>query len=89
MRFLFIIPSVLMVASPASGQMRRWEATARSVTIVRDTWGVPHVYGPTDASVVFGMMYAQAEDDFWTVEEEYVRALGRQTELYGDSALAG
>jgi acyl-homoserine-lactone acylase len=58
---------------------------ARSVTIYRDTYGVPHVYGPTDASVVFGFVYAQAEDNFPQIEENYIRALGRASEVYGES----
>src|SRR5215813_510125 len=59
------------------------DQTARSVTIYRDAYGVPHVYGPTDASVVFGFVYAQAEDNFPQVEENYIRALGRASEFYG------
>ena len=55
-----------------------------SVTIVRDRYGVPHVYGPTDASVVLGLGYAQAEDDLLHVEDNFVRALGRASELYGE-----
>jgi len=43
---------------------------AHSVTIHRDTYGVPHIYGSTDASVVFGLMYAQAEDNFWQLEDD-------------------
>ena len=61
------------------------EEMASSVTIIRDTYGVPHIYCPTDASVVFGMMYAQAEDNFWQIEEGYIRALGRSAEVYGSS----
>lgn len=57
------------------------------VTIHRDTWGVPHIYGPTDASVVFGAAYAQAEDNWWQVEDNFVRAIGRGAELYGEDAL--
>jgi acyl-homoserine-lactone acylase len=60
---------------------------ARSVTIYRDTYGVPHVYGPTDASVVFGFVYAQAEDNFPQIEENYIRALGRASEIYGESSV--
>src|SRR5437667_2411746 len=60
---------------------------AKSVTIYRDTYGVPHIYGKTDASVVFGLMYAQAEDNFWQVEEDYIRALGRAAEV--DARLLG
>src|SRR5215471_10793754 len=66
----------------------RQERIARTVTIYRDTYGVPHIYGPTDASVVFGLAYCQAEDNFWQVEDNYIRAVGRATEVYGESALA-
>src|SRR5882672_5201272 len=64
------------------------EQIARSVTIYRDSYGVPHVYGPTDASCVFGYIYAQAEDNFWQIEDSYIRSLGRGAEVYGDSAVA-
>ncbi len=60
---------------------------AHSVTIYRDTYGVPHVFGPTDASCVFGYAYAQAEDNFWQVEDSYIRALGRASEVYGERTL--
>jgi acyl-homoserine lactone acylase PvdQ len=61
---------------------------ARSVVIYRDTYGVPHVYGPTDASCVFGYAYAQAEDNFWQIEDTYIHALGRAAEVSGAGALA-
>lgn len=67
----------------------RIEKVARSVTIYRDTYGVPHIYGPTDASCIFGYVYAQAEDNFWQVEDNYIRALGRAAEVYGEDALPG
>ena len=57
---------------------------ARDVTIYRDTYGVPHIYGRTDAAVVFGLMYAQAEDNFWQLEDDLVRGLGRAAEVYGE-----
>ncbi len=56
-----------------------------TVTVYRDQYGVPHVWGPTDASVVFGFVYAQAEDNFWGIEDNYIRALGRAAEVYGAS----
>src|ERR1044071_6942353 len=62
-------------------------ALARTVTIYRDTYGVPHVFGRTDASTVFGFAYAQAEDNFWRVEENFILALGRASELYGETTL--
>jgi len=60
---------------------------AKSITIYRDSYGVPHVFGPTDASCVFGYIYAQAEDNFWQIEDSYIRALGRASEIYGAKTL--
>lgn len=60
---------------------------AALVTIHRDEYGVPHVFGPTDASVVFGYAYAQAEDGFSQIEDNYIRALGRSSEVYGERML--
>jgi acyl-homoserine-lactone acylase len=60
---------------------------AKSVTIQRDEWGVPHIYGPTDAATSFGLAYAQAEDFFWQVEDTYLQALGRYAEVVGPSGL--
>lgn len=61
---------------------------ARQVTIYRDGYGVPHVYGATDAACVFGYIYAQAEDNFWQIEDSYIRSLGRASEVYGEKTLA-
>src|SRR5215475_10968521 len=71
----------------ASAQNAALEKIARSVTIYRDSWGTPHVYGPTDASVIFGFIYAQAEDNFWQIEDSYIQALGRASEVYGEQSL--
>jgi len=60
---------------------------AAQVTIHRDEWGVPHIEGPTDASVSFGFAYAQAQDYFWQVEDTYVAGIGRYAELYGNAGL--
>uniref|UniRef100_Q02BF5 Penicillin amidase n=1 Tax=Solibacter usitatus (strain Ellin6076) TaxID=234267 RepID=Q02BF5_SOLUE len=63
-------------------------AAARGpVTIYRDTYGVPHIYGKTDADAAFGLMYAQAEDNFWQLEEDYIRLLGRAAEIEGPRGL--
>lgn len=63
------------------------EKIAGQVTIYRDTYGVPHVFGATDASTVFGFAYAQAEDNFWRIEENYIRAIGRASEIHGEKTL--
>jgi acyl-homoserine-lactone acylase len=65
-------------------EMARWAAEAKNVTIVRDDWGVAHVYGKTDADAVFGMIYAQSEDDFNRVETNYLNAMGRLAETEGE-----
>jgi penicillin amidase len=76
------------VRAATSASVTKAEMLARSVTIYRDTYGVPHVYGPTDASCVFGYLYAQAEDNFWQIEDNYICSLGRAAEVYGESKLA-
>jgi acyl-homoserine-lactone acylase len=63
------------------------EAIAREVTIYRDVYGVPHVFGRTDASAVFGFAYAQAEDNFWRIEDSYISAIGRAAEVDGEVAV--
>jgi acyl-homoserine-lactone acylase len=74
-------------AFSGSDDLARWQQQAQQVTITRDTWGIPHVYGKTDANAVFGMIYAQAEDDFNRIEINYLNAMGRLAESKGDSEL--
>jgi acyl-homoserine-lactone acylase len=68
-------------------EIARWEASAANVTIKRDRWGIPHIYGKTDADTVFGTLYAQAEDDFNRVETNYLNAMGRLAEAEGAGEL--
>ncbi len=79
--------AVLAVLQPASAQdaatQARWKQRAAATTIIRDNWGIPHVYGKTDADAVFGLMYAQCEDDFPRIEGNYIEKLGRMAELNG------
>jgi acyl-homoserine-lactone acylase len=77
------------VPSPGSPQSEqaRWQAHARNVTIARDDWGIAHVRGKTDADAVFGMIYAQAEDDFNRIETNYLTNLGRLAEAEGEKAI--
>ncbi|MGH9764880.1 MAG: penicillin acylase family protein, partial [Blastocatellia bacterium] len=82
---LFALAATNAHARPNSGAAA--EKLAHSVTIYRDTYGVPHVYGPTDASCVFGYAYAQAEDNFKQIEDSYIHAIGRAAEVDGDSEL--
>ena len=75
------------IAAPAPDELARWQRHASAVTITRDDWGIAHVHGRTDADAVFGMEYAQAEDDFPRVEMNYIKALGRRAEADGDTAI--
>ena len=77
-------------AQPAlqvSAEQQRLQSIADRVTIIRDDYGVPHIYAPTDADAVFGLLYAQAEDDFPRVERNYIWAIGRLAEVEGEAAL--
>src|ERR1700761_144260 len=70
-----------------NSEATRWEREAANVTIIRDDWGIAHVYGKTDADAVFGAEYAQAEDDFNRVETNYINAMGRLAEAEGDAQI--
>ena len=72
---------------PADSELTRWQREAQDVTIVRDDWGIPHVHGKTDADAVFGVVYAQAEDDFNRVETNYINAMGRLAEAEGEAEI--
>ncbi len=86
-----LLPLVLLVGCAPGGVPReeraRWEARAAAVTITRDDWGIPHIRGRTDADAVFGMLYAQAEDDFNRVEMNYLNAIGRYAEAEGEAEI--
>src|SRR5689334_18832524 len=84
--FLLLLPLLAGAAAPDPEQAR-WHAEAARVTIVRDDWGIAHVRGKTDADAVFGMIYAQAEDDFNRVETNFINSQGRLAETEGESAI--
>jgi len=68
-------------------EQERWNHRAKNIEIIRDDFGIPHVYGKTDADAVFGMLYAQCEDDFNRVERNYIWAIGRLAEVEGKEAI--
>lgn len=68
-------------------EVLRLEKAAQQVNIIRDNWGIPHIYGKTDADAVFGLLYAQCEDDFKRIEMNYIEKLGRLSEIKGQSVL--
>ncbi|HVY70076.1 MAG TPA: penicillin acylase family protein [Verrucomicrobiae bacterium] len=84
---LFASASVCWAGSNATSELERWEKEARNVTITRDDWGIAHVTGKTDADAVFGMIYAQAEDDFNRVENNYLLSLGLLAQAEGESRI--
>src|SRR6266540_7154709 len=91
MKKLILVAALACVAWAPQGSSTKnvsaWEKQAQNITIIRDDWGIPHVYGKTDADVVFGAMYAQAEDDFNRVETNYMNSMGRLAEAEGESAI--
>ena len=84
---LALSASAALAIQPSREDLARWEKTAAGVTIVRDDWGIAHIYGKTDADAVFGTVYAQAEDDFNRVETNYINAMGRLAEAEGESRI--
>src|SRR6201997_4939664 len=88
--FVFILAAAsatFAAQSDKSAEAVRWAQEARNVTIIRDDWGIAHVYGKTDSDAVFGMIYAQCEDDFSRVEKNYLTSLGRAAEAEGEDAV--
>jgi len=96
--FILATGACLLACEPAASEQvphqraknaeaARWERESASVTITRDDWGIAHVYGKTDADAVFGMIYAQAEDDFNRVETNYINGMGRLAEAEGEGKI--
>jgi len=86
---LLVVLVLASCASPpgVSPEVAAWQKRADGVTIIRDDWGIPHIYGKTDADVVFGLMFAQAEDDFNRVETNFINSQGRLAEAEGEAAI--
>ncbi|HET9741482.1 MAG TPA: penicillin acylase family protein [Terriglobales bacterium] len=82
-----VTPACFAAQSPSSSDIGRWQQEAKNVTIIRDDWGIAHVYGKTDADAVFGMEYAQAEDDFNRVETNYINSIGCLAKAEGESKI--
>ena len=92
-KLLFLTMATLSIACSTTvdldqlSEEERWNYRAQNTEIIRDDFGVPHIYGKTDADAVFGMLYAQCEDDFNRVERNYIWAIGRLAEVEGEKAL--
>ncbi|RXK52380.1 penicillin acylase family protein [Aquirufa rosea] len=87
--FLLILAFITSIVSAfPSKQWKAWKEQAKRVKIIRDEYGVPHIYGKSDADAVFGLLYAQCEDDFMRVEMNYIEKLGRRAEVFGSKEWA-
>jgi len=88
----FVVLLIIFLSACASppisiSEIDRMTARAQQIEIIRDDFGVPHIYGKTDADAVFGLLYAQAEDDFKRIERNYIWAIGRLAEVEGEKAI--
>ena len=84
---LLSFAAVLLVPLALQAGQADWRRHERNVEIIRDDWGIAHVFGKTDADAVFGMIYAQAEDDFNRVERNYLLSMGRLAEAEGEGEI--
>lgn len=84
---LFLLPFYLFAQPFNQSEISQWKQQAKSISIIRDNWGIPHVYGKTDADAVFGLLYAQCEDDFKRVEMNFIEKLGRKAEVLGEAEI--
>ena len=82
-----VLPLMVSAQKFTPQEISRYKQQAKAVTIIRDNWGVPHIYAQTDAQVVFGLMYSQCEDNFKGIERNYLYQIGRQAEVDGESNL--
>jgi acyl-homoserine lactone acylase PvdQ len=79
----FIFINAVFAQRPSATEKARWAKHAKQTKIIRDEWGIPHIYGKTDADAVFGLMYAQCEENFPQMEKNFLEMLGRQSEMEG------
>ncbi len=84
---ILLLPLQLFAQPFSKTEISGWKKQAANITIIRDNYGIPHVYGKTDADAVFGLLYAQCEDDFKRVEMNYIEKLGRLSEVTGEKDL--
>src|SRR3954453_4298756 len=90
-KLLFVLAAAAAAScapqATANKEVDASQQRAQTITITRDDWGIAHVRGKTDADAVFGMIYAQAEDDFNRVETNFINAMGRLAETEGESVI--
>lgn len=84
---LLLLPFTALAQRFRPDEIARYQDHAQHVTIIRDSWGIPHIYGKTDADAIFGLMYAQCEENFPRVERNYLEIMGRLSEIEGKQQL--
>ncbi len=82
-----LMPLKVFAQNFSTAEIKKWQQQADGITIIRDNWGIPHIYGKRDADAVFGLMYAQCEDDFKRVEMNYIEKLGRLSQIKGSKRI--
>lgn len=85
--FLYFFPLLTSAQHFDANELRRLEAQAGNVEIITDQWGIPHIYGKTDADAVFGLMYLQCLQNFGRVERNYLEVFGRLAEVEGEDGI--
>lgn len=86
--FLLLATNVSIHAqAPSAAEKTRWEKHAKQTTIIRDEWDIPHIYGKSDADAVFGLLYAQCEENFPQIELNFLEMLGRRAEMEGTNMI--
>ncbi|MDB5253104.1 MAG: acylase [Flaviaesturariibacter sp.] len=87
--FLLLIAASAQAQQFSAQEIFRYRAQAGRVTIIQDKYGIPHIYGKTDADAVFGLMYTQCEQNFARVERNYLEVFGRLAEIDGEAQVLG
>lgn len=85
--YLTLLITSCSTKNNTNSDLDRWQDIADNTTIIRDNYGVPHIYGKSDADAIFGLLYAQCEDDFNRIEQNYIWAIGRLAEVEGEDAI--
>ena len=72
MKRLVLILTVLFISNTTFSQ----KIDVNNIEILRDSFGVPHIYAKTDAELAYGLAWAHSEDDFKTIQEAYLAGNG-------------
>ncbi|MDG1666838.1 MAG: penicillin acylase family protein [Hellea sp.] len=89
---LALMTGVLILSTPKAKKLNENEifdaASKYDARIIRDTYGVPHIFGETDADATFGFGYAHAEDDWETIQDVLISARGMSSQYKGRATVA-